>query len=46
MTAEEALTRLKAKIDHGAEFVITQLFFDNDDYYRYVEDAKRVVAVL
>jgi methylenetetrahydrofolate reductase (NADPH) len=25
--------RLQAKIDHGADFVITQLFFDNRDYF-------------
>lgn len=26
---------LKLKIDNGAQFVVTQLFFDNADYYRY-----------
>ncbi len=27
--------RLKAKIDNGADFVITQLFFDNADFFEF-----------
>ena len=27
--------RLKAKIDCGADFVLTQLFFDNQDFFRF-----------
>jgi methylenetetrahydrofolate reductase (NADPH) len=28
---------LKIKVDHGAEFVVTQLFFDNSSYSHYLE---------
>ncbi len=33
---------LKIKIDAGGEFVITQLFFDNKDYFEYLERTKKL----
>lgn len=36
------LKRLKQKVDAGAEYVVTQMFFDNKKYFEFVDAAKEM----
>ena len=36
------MKHLKAKIDAGAEYIVTQMFFDNEQYFNYVKKCRDV----
>ena len=38
---DRSIAHLKAKVDAGLDAVITQLFYDNRDYFAFVERARR-----
>ncbi len=39
---EDDLKALKQKVDAGAEYLITQIFYDNNYYYRLVKEARKI----
>ena len=36
------LVNLKRKVDAGADIVVTQLFYDNDDFFRFEDNCRRI----
>lgn len=37
---ESDIAYVKMKVDNGAEYLVTQMFFDNEKYYEYVEKCR------
>ena len=44
MNLNTDLKNLKKKVDAGAEFIVTQLFYDNNKYFEFVEKCKLLLT--
>ena len=42
MNMQTDLKYLKAKVDAGAEYITTQMFFDNEKYFQYVDKCREI----
>ncbi|HTA77785.1 MAG TPA: methylenetetrahydrofolate reductase [NAD(P)H] [bacterium] len=42
ISKEEDIQNLKRKVQSGGDFVVTQLFFDNQDYFQFVQKVRAV----
>lgn len=42
MNLSTDLTYLKAKVDAGAEYIVTQMFFDNQKYFEFVKACRAI----
>lgn len=42
MNLETDMKHLKAKVDAGAEYIMTQMFFDNNKYFEFVDKCRSI----